>query len=104
MLKATNKQTDQVTLVTIEQGIELLKTFDYTLEKADLFEFYETLPDNVQVLIHDEVQGYTACNELIEALKPLGYTCTYELDGCPMQLEKIEQPTDNTAELQEEQP
>lgn len=59
--------------------------------EIDLFEHYETLPQEVQdvLLKHGEVVGYKGCAKLIADLKPLGYTCDYGLDACPYDLRKI---------------
>jgi len=60
----------------------------------DLFEIYETLPDNIQnVLLKysgmDET--YENCNSLLNELIPLGYTFEYYLDAIPFNLQKIKQ-------------
>lgn len=62
-------------------------------EEIDLFEHYEDLPQEVQDVIDDHfVNGdasYEECQKLVDALKPLGYTCEYGLDGYPYDLRKI---------------
>lgn len=59
--------------------------------EIDLFEQYETLPQEVQDVLEafGEVEGYEGCRALIDALEPLGYTCEYGLDACPYNLTKI---------------
>lgn len=60
-------------------------------EEIDLFEQYETLPQEVQdiLLEHGECEGYKGCDALIKALEAVGYTCDYGLDACPYDLRKI---------------
>ena len=50
----------------------------------DLFETYETLPKEVQEIINDN-----NCQDLIEALERVGYTCDYGLDASPYDLKKL---------------
>ena len=59
--------------------------------EIDLFDVYETLPQEVQdVLIeHGEVVGYEGCRKLIDALEKVGYTCDYDLSASPHSLRKI---------------
>jgi len=89
MYKATNSHTSEVKIVNIVEAIELLKGFEYYIERADLFEHPELLPDSVRALIEHEIEGYEECDKLIADLKPLGYTCNYGLDGLPVELTKI---------------
>lgn len=59
--------------------------------EIDLFEQYETLPQDVQDVLESfgEVEGYEGCRALIDALELIGYTCDYGLDACPYGLRKI---------------
>lgn len=63
----------------------------YICHMIDLFEHYETLPQEVQDFIESkgEVVGYQECEKFIAELKQFGYTCTYGLDGCPIELRKL---------------
>lgn len=63
-----------------------------TNEEIDLFEHYETLPQEVQDVLYKYCDGdgsYKKCRNLIKALEPLGYTCSYGLDAEPYGLRKI---------------
>jgi hypothetical protein len=63
------------------------------IEEIDLFEQYETLPQEVQDVLMKYCDGdnsYKKCRALIKALKPHGYTCEYGLDGQPYGLKQIE--------------
>lgn len=55
----------------------------------DLFEHYETLPPNVQLIIENEPDGYDECREIVTKLNAVGYTCDYGLDGMLFDLRKI---------------
>lgn len=58
----------------------------------DLFEHYENLPENVKTIIdkyNDADNDYQNCNNLIEELEAVGYTCEYSLDAVPHNLKKI---------------
>ena len=58
---------------------------------TDLFEHYETLPQEVQDLIltiTDEFD-YEDCKQMVLSLNDLGYTCEYGLDAEPFNLQKI---------------
>jgi len=57
----------------------------------DLFEIYETLPQEVQDVIekYGEVDTYTQCNNMLKELTALGYTFDYYLDAVPFNLQKI---------------
>lgn len=57
--------------------------------ELDLFEHFETLPKAVQKLIENEIVGYDLCKKLIVKLEKFGYTCTYGLDGSPIELKKL---------------
>ncbi|MEL0637655.1 hypothetical protein V6259_12880 [Marinomonas sp. TI.3.20] len=61
---------------------------------VDLFEHIDTLPETVREIVlaysgEDEGIGYQECQELEQALKPLGYTFDWGLDGTPSDLRKI---------------
>jgi len=60
-------------------------------EPVDLFEQYETLPQEVQDILLEfgDTCGYIECDELLQKLKPLGYTFEYGLSGEPYDLTKI---------------
>jgi len=56
---------------------------------TDLFEHYETLPQEVKDVIdefEDMDSSYDNCNLFIERLNLVGYTCEYGLDGIPYNL------------------
>lgn len=58
----------------------------------DLFEHYETLPDNVKSIINsyeNEENDYNTCQRLIDDLEEVGYTCEFGLDAEPFNLQKI---------------
>ena len=55
----------------------------------DLIDDIESLPVEVQNVLEEfshKDQTYTNCQQLIEALEPLGYTCEYDLSGTPFNL------------------
>ena len=55
----------------------------------DLFYSQEKLPIEVQNVLDEfsnKLPSYQACEELIAALEPLGYTCEYDLNGEPFGL------------------
>lgn len=58
----------------------------------DLFETYEVLPKEVQLVLekhqNDDAE-YDNCEELIKDLNEVGYTCDYGLDGVPYDLKKL---------------
>lgn len=61
---------------------EFVKLFKTTI-MIDLFEHYETLPQEVQDLIltiTDEFD-YEDCKQMVLSLNDLGYTCEYGLDA-----------------------
>ncbi len=60
-------------------------------ETVDLFEQYETLPQEVQDILLDfgDEQSYEGCEKLLAELKPHGYTFEYYLDASPFNLTKI---------------
>jgi hypothetical protein len=60
---------------------------------TDLFEQYETLPKKVKDIIdvfnlNTDVteNSYELCEDLINALEEVGYTCEYDLEGVPFNL------------------
>ena len=62
-------------------------------EEIDLFEDFDNLPSDVQAVImefEDSEQDYNTCQELVEALEEVGYTCDYILTAVPYNLRKIE--------------
>jgi hypothetical protein len=57
----------------------------------DLFEQYETLPEEVQaILLTFEDETYSECRRLERELKPYGYTFDWGLDAQPFNLHKID--------------
>lgn len=65
--------------------------------EADLFEFQEFLPENIQGILdrfserhEDHEDQYLLCKSLIEELEQNGYTADYDLDGMPFGLKKLE--------------
>lgn len=59
----------------------------------DLFEEIETLPQEVQAVLaefEDCDHTYPNCEQLLQALEPLGYTFEYGLDAEPFDLRKLE--------------
>ena len=64
-------------------------------EPLDLFQHYHLLPQNVQDLLSklgELDQTYEACNQLIEELEELGYTCDYTLSAEPYNLRLNQKP------------
>lgn len=58
----------------------------------DLFEHYETLPKEVQVILDKYCIGdstYEDCRKLVLELESVGYTCEYGLDAEPYELRKL---------------
>jgi hypothetical protein len=58
----------------------------------DLFNHIETLPKDVQNVLNEYSeceQDYIECENLLNALKPLGYTFEYYLDAVPFNLRKL---------------
>lgn len=61
-------------------------------DTIDLFEQYQTLPQEVQDIIitfRDDYASYQECERLLAELEPYGYTFDYGLDATPFGLEKI---------------
>jgi hypothetical protein len=60
--------------------------------EIDLFENPVSLPQEVQNVLEDfsDIEDYEGCQELIEALELIGYTCEYGLDAVPYGLRKID--------------
>lgn len=68
----------------------------------DLFEYPELLPDNVLAVIDKYAEmdmTYENCNDLIDDLYDVGYTCEYGLDACPYNLRKLEDANEDHAHL-----
>lgn len=69
----------------------------------DLFYHPELLPNDVRVVIEKFVEAYEfsyeACNNLIDELYDLGYTCEYGLDAEPYNLRKLEDSNEDHAHL-----
>lgn len=62
------------------------------VEEVDLFERYDTLPENVQVILEkysNDENTYEACGLLVAELEAVGYTCEYGLDAVPHDLRKL---------------
>jgi hypothetical protein len=58
----------------------------------DYFEYPELLPANVTEIIErfaDDVYSYEQCNQLIDELRAVGWTCEYSLDATPYNLSKL---------------
>jgi hypothetical protein len=58
----------------------------------DLFEQYETLPQNVLDVLSKYDDGdttYISCEALKNDLEAIGYTCDYGLDGVPYDLKQL---------------
>lgn len=63
-----------------------------TTQETDLFEHYESLPDNVREIVDKYCDGnmkYEQCAALKKELEAVGYTCSYGLDAEPYELRKI---------------
>jgi hypothetical protein len=61
------------------------------MEVTDLFEDVKSLPQVVQDVLEafEEMDNtYIACEELVDALEAVGYTCEYGLDAIPYNLTK----------------
>ncbi len=57
----------------------------------DLFEQFETLPQEVQDVLNEywfAENDYDTCMDLVEHLEKVGYTCDYGLDAVPFNLRK----------------
>ena len=62
------------------------------MESIDLFEHYDTLPNELQKLLNrfSELDNtYFECEILLNECKKLGYTFDYYLDAIPFNLKKI---------------
>jgi hypothetical protein len=62
------------------------------IEIEDLFLTPEKLPTEVQIILEnfaEREQTYENCQQLEQALKPLGYTFNWGLDAEPYDLRKI---------------
>lgn len=69
----------------------------------DLFYHPELLPDDVRVVIEKFVEAdeysYESCNDFIDNLYDVGYTCEYGLDAEPYNLRKLEESNEDHAHL-----
>lgn len=69
----------------------------------DLFYHPDLLPDNVRVVIEKFVEAdeytYESCNDFIDNLYDVGWTCEYGLDACPYNLRKLEESNEDRAHL-----
>lgn len=63
---------------------------------TDLFEQFETLPDDVQDILNrfnSEGETYENCAEMLKLLKEKGYTFEYGLDAVPYNLTRLSKIT-----------
>lgn len=61
-------------------------------EEIDLFEHYKTLPQEVQNILAKYDDGdntYENCQNLVNDLETVGYTCNYDLSAMPYGLRKL---------------
>ena len=68
----------------------------------DLFEHLDLVPENVQEIISKYAEmdmTYENCNDLIDELFDVGYTCEYGLDATPYNLRKLEDSNEDHAHL-----
>jgi len=59
--------------------------------QPDLFEHYDSLPDNVKEVLDkygEEDETYANCANMLLELEAIGYTFDYYLDACPYALRK----------------
>jgi hypothetical protein len=68
--------------------------FEYDLcemceNQKDLFEHYETLPDEVRAIIDAMEQSYESLRDAESKLNEIGYSFEYGLDAEPYNLRKI---------------
>lgn len=58
---------------------------------VDLFEFWETLPEEVQEILerYGDEDSYDGLNNMLKELEAYGYTFEYYLDATPYALRKI---------------
>jgi hypothetical protein len=69
--------------------------FEYDLcemcheNQKDLFEHYETLPDEVRAIIDTMEQSYQSLLEAERSMNKIGYSFEYGLDAEPYNLRKI---------------
>ena len=73
-------------------------------ETTGLFTEYETLPTTVKYILDTfgPTESYKQAEELLDLLRPLGYTFSYGLDSQPHTLQKIILPEDTTQDLLDE--
>jgi hypothetical protein len=59
----------------------------------DYFDCYDELPEEVQSILnkfrHIDYTDYTDCDNLINDLNKVGWTCEYDLDAVPYNLVKL---------------
>lgn len=62
----------------------------------DLFEYPELLPANVNEIVerfaNEDDYSYERCDQLIDELNAVGYTCEYGLDAMPYNLQRLHSP------------
>ena len=58
---------------------------------ADLFDDYDALPDVVKEVLsrYENAEEYADCENLVNDLQLIGYTCEYGLDAVPHSLQKL---------------
>jgi len=63
------------------------------LEKVDLFDYPELVPDNIKGILDSYENGdeldYELCRQLVAELEQNGYTADYGLDAIPFGLKKL---------------
>jgi hypothetical protein len=57
--------------------------------QIDLFEQYETLPDEVRVIINTIEQSYQSLLEAERSMNKIGYSFEWGIDAIPYNLRKI---------------
>jgi hypothetical protein len=60
-------------------------------DQKDMFEFWEELPTNVIKILEQYQYGesYEDCQNLVNALNKIGWTCEYGLSAEPFNLRKL---------------
>jgi radical SAM superfamily enzyme len=80
------------TLQTMEKKRNnLVDKYALVERPIDLFEHPDSLPVAVQEVLnkHCDANSYEACTDMLNELKPLGYTFDFYLDAQPYNLQKI---------------
>lgn len=76
-----------------EKGIDVpFSLYEYEIEELDLFDYPESLPENVIKIIEKYIESdntYDTCEKLVSELETEGYTCDYYLDAIPFNLREI---------------